>query len=69
MYVLCGNVINFITQISGGNTGNDTDDVTISVTDYPPRNYNITFNFTDIYGQTTHEVTLVPLAGTVILTI
>ena len=62
MYVLCGNV-NITLQISDGNTGNNTDDVTITVRDYPPRGYNITFNFTDIYGQTAHEVFSVTLMG------
>ena len=48
---------------SNGNVGNNSE-VTLSVTDYPPGDYNITFNYTDIYGQTAHVLERASLSGT-----
>ena len=35
--------------------GNNTE-VVISTRDYPPGNYNVIFNFTDIYGQSDQKI-------------
>ena len=44
-----------------GNTG-----VTLTTRDYRPGNYIVTFNFTDIYGQTAQIPICLALAGTFI---
>lgn len=45
--------------------GNDTmSSITVTVADYPPGQYDITINSTDVYGQTNNTVVSIILTGT-----